>query len=106
MDEIDQNEAEEILDQGERLLEDFERPDERRSRLQDRVDELRQAVEVGGDEMSEKAKDLRDFMESLDEGAIHDEPEMTPEAEREVRESGPREEEYAPDKTEKLDKTG
>lgn len=103
---IDYTEAEDILEQGEDVLESRQRPNENTATLEEKVEELRQALEEDSDDVPEKAKELVDFMEQINENSVHDEPEMTPESEREGRERGPREDEYAPDKTDKTNKTG
>lgn len=98
MDEVSEKEAEEILEHARMILENRERPGEEASDLENKAEEPGYELESGGDNVSELAKELRDIMESMDERNIHDEPEMTPESEREARERGPREEEYSPDR--------
>ncbi|MFB6204647.1 MAG: hypothetical protein ABEJ75_03300 [Candidatus Nanohaloarchaea archaeon] len=81
-------EAEDVLEEGQKLLSDT--GDEK---LGERLRELETVLQEEAD-LEEAVKKVRDAMERVRESELHDEPEMTPEEEREARETGPRDEHY------------
>ncbi|AOV94951.1 hypothetical protein AQV86_03435 [Nanohaloarchaea archaeon SG9] len=91
---VDVAEAEDVLESGEKLVEDIDRENETVEVLKIRLDDLRHEIEKESGKLEEAVKDVKDLMEKIDEGSVHQEPEMTPEKEREAREEGPRDEEY------------
>lgn len=93
--EVDVAEAEDILEEGEEFVENIDRGDEKVEVLKLRLDDLRHELKKESGKLGEATKDVKDLMEEIEEDVIHDEPEMTPEEEREGREEGPREEEYS-----------
>ncbi|MFB6114856.1 MAG: hypothetical protein ABEK04_01080 [Candidatus Nanohalobium sp.] len=92
--EVEVTEAEDILEEGEEFVDNIDREDEKVEVLKLRLDDLRHELEKESGKLGEATKDVKDLMEEIEEDAVHDAPEMTPEEEREGREEGPREEEY------------
>lgn len=93
--DVEVSEAEDILEEGEQFVEGIDRENEAVEVLKIRLDDLRHELKKDSGKLGEVTKDVKDLIESIEEDAIHDEPEMTPEEEREGREEGPREEEYS-----------
>lgn len=93
--EVDVAEAEDVLEQGEEFVDNIDREDEKVEVLKLRLDDLRHELEKESGKLGEATKDVKDLMEEVEEDAVHDEPEMTPDEEKEARKEGPREEEYS-----------
>lgn len=96
MTDVSVAEAEGVLDSAEKFVRNVDREDEEVEELERKLDDLRYEIENDSDKLGEATKDVKDLMESIEEDAVHQEPEMTPEEEREAREEGPRDEEYRP----------
>lgn len=93
--EVEVSEAEDILEEGENFVESIDREDEAVEVLKLRLDDLRHELEKESGKLGEAVKDVKDLMEEIDEASVHQEPEMTPDEEKEAREEGPRDEEYS-----------
>jgi hypothetical protein len=93
--DVEVSEAEDILEEGEKFMENVDREDEAVGVLKLRLDDLRHELEKDSGKLGEVTKDVKDLMEDIEEDSIHQEPEITPEKEREAREEGPRDEEYS-----------
>ncbi|MFB6144059.1 MAG: hypothetical protein ABEJ98_01990 [Candidatus Nanohaloarchaea archaeon] len=93
---ISPSEAEDLLGRGEELLENISRPSSSSEELSEKLDSLREKLR-GEEDYESTAREVKQLIEMIKEDAVHDEPEMTPESEREARERGPRDEEYGPE---------
>ncbi|MFB6182637.1 MAG: hypothetical protein ABEI78_01090 [Candidatus Nanohaloarchaea archaeon] len=93
MTEIDEREARQILREAEQTIQDSGRIDNEILDLREKADKLREQIEEQEVD-KDRVIELKNLIEDIDEGEDHQEPEMTPEEDREAREEGSRDEEY------------